>query len=136
MRHLVKTNFEPLFKNLFENETLSRTDKNALPAVNIAENEKEYHLEFSLAGYQKEDLKVNLENDTLTVSASIEKESSKEDEDKTYTRKEYVAHSFSRSFYLPEKVKEKDIVAHFENGVLTLSLPKAAKAKAKTISIN
>lgn len=135
MRHLVKTNFEPLFKNLFDLDHSSAHSHKQMPAVNIAENEKEYHLEFALAGYDKEDLKVNIENDTLTVSAKIEHETTTENEDKKYTRKEYTAKSFSRSFYLPEQVKEKDIQAAYENGVLKLTLPKAAKVKAKEISI-
>jgi HSP20 family protein len=56
-------------------------------------------------------------------------------EDKNYTRREYVAQSFSRSFYLPELVEEKNIQAKFEDGVLTLILPKTEKVKPKEISI-
>ncbi len=135
MRHATKTNFEPLFKNFFDLETSNHRSQTHLPAVNIAENDKEYQLEFSLAGYKKEDLTINLEHDTLTVSAKIEKETTNENDDKKYTRREYTSKSFSRAFYLPEQVKEKDIEAAFENGILTLTLPKAVKEKAKEISI-
>ncbi len=135
MRHLVKTNFDPLFKNLFDLETPSFGNSKHVPAVNIAENEQEYHLEFALAGYNKENLKINLDQDTLTVSAKVEKKASNESEDKKYTRREYTSKSFSRSFYLPEQVNEEDIEAVFENGILVLTLPKAAKEKAKEINI-
>jgi HSP20 family protein len=59
----------------------------------------------------------------LTVSA--EKEEKKEEKDNGYFRKEYSFHSFSRSFTLPENVKEADIDAKYENGVLKLTVPKA-----------
>lgn len=136
MRHLVKTNFEPLFKNLFDMETPNFGNSEHVPAVNIAENDKQYELEFSLAGYDKENLKINLEQDTLTVSAKVETETNEEGKDKKYTRREYRSKSFSRSFYLPEQVKDKDVQASFENGILKLVLPKAIKAKAKEIAIS
>jgi HSP20 family protein len=134
MRHRVKTDFEPLFKNLLDLGVNALSDNARFPAVNISESEKEYELEFAIAGYQKEDLKINLEHDTLTVSAKIEAKPT--DEDKKFTRKEYASKSFSRSFHLPEQVKEKDIQASYENGILKLNLPKAVKAKAKEIVIN
>ncbi len=134
MRHTTKTNFEPLFKNLFDLGVNALTDNAHFPAVNISENEKEYQLEFALAGYNKEALKIKLENDTLTISAKIEPKDSTSAKTK-YTRKEHATKTFSRSFYLPEQVKEKDIEATFENGILHLTLPKAVKAKAKEISI-
>ena len=143
MRHLVKTNFEPLFKNLFDMDNSFKSNQGYVPVVNIAENETEYHLELALAGYKKEDLKINLEHDTLTISAQMEKESTTDSEgneitvaDKNYTRREYFSKSFSRSFYLPELVEEKNIQAKFEDGVLTLTLPKSEKVKPKQISIN
>ena len=139
MRHTRKTNFEPLFKNLFDLGVDALSENTKFPAVNIAESDKEYNLEFALAGYQKEDLNIKLEHDTLTVSAKIENKATTEpteDETKKYTRREYASKSFSRSFYLPEQVKEKDIQAKYEKGILHLALPKAVKAKAKEIAIN
>lgn len=140
MRHRTSTNFEPLFKNLFDLGVDALTETSKFPAVNIAEDETQYNLEFALAGYKKEDLKINLEHDTLTVS-SKPKETKDENakatlETKKYTRREYQLKAFNRSFYLPEQIKEKDIVAKYENGILNLILPKAVKAKAKEISIN
>lgn len=135
MRHLTKTNFNPLFKNLFEAETPNFGNTKHVPAVNISETEKEYQLEFSLAGYNKKDLNINLENDTLTVSAKIESEHTTESKDKNYTRREYKSRSFSRAFYLPEQIKETDIDASFENGILSLTLPKSEKAKPTQINI-
>ena len=96
--------------------------KNFQPKVNISEWEKNFELALAVPGYQKEDLKINVEENVLTISASIEhneKESTKE-----YSRQEFSTSSFSRSFYLPEDVESEKIEAKFENGVLHLALPK------------
>lgn len=135
MRHLIKTNFEPLFKNFFDVENDFSFAKNEKPAVNISENEKSYELEFAVPGFQKEDLKVKVENSQLLVSAE-QKQESENTEDKKYTRREFSYKSFSRSFYIPEKVNSEAIEAKYENGILYLSLPKAVESQdSKNISI-
>ncbi|MES1215786.1 MAG: Hsp20/alpha crystallin family protein [Bacteroidota bacterium] len=108
---------------------------NGLVPVNVKENKDAYYLEVVAPGLDKNDFKVNIEGDTLTVSAEIKKEV-KEDTDKKI-RNEYSYRSFKRSFTLDEKVNAAAIEAKYVNGVLTLNLPKKIEVKeaAKEIEI-
>ncbi|HEX5153389.1 MAG TPA: Hsp20/alpha crystallin family protein [Parafilimonas sp.] len=116
------------FDNGFE-KTLS------VPAVNIAENDGHYNVSLAAPGMKKDDFKINLDGNLLTISA--EKEETKEEKDEHYNRREYNYSSFSRSFTLPEEVKRDKIEAKYEDGVLNVMLPKneTAKAAPKNITI-
>jgi HSP20 family protein len=104
------------------------------PAVNIAENDESYTMTVAVPGLKKEDLKVDVEENLLTISAKSEE--NKEEKDKNYTRKEYNYSSFSRSFTIPEDVKEEAIDASYSDGELRLVLPKKeVKAKQGTKSV-
>jgi HSP20 family protein len=81
-------------------------------------------------GLTKEDFKINVENDVLTVSNEKKTETSEKNE--KYTRKEFSYSSFLRSFTLPEIVDMEKINAGYENGILTLTLPKKEEAKPKS----
>ncbi len=109
----------------------------SLPAVNIKENDNEFHVEVAAPGLGKDDFKVEVENDVLTISS--EKESSNEKEESNYTRREFNYASFRRTFTLPENVVDVDKVkASYHNGVLNISLPKREEVKpkpARTIKI-
>ena len=106
----------------FEKEFASR-----VPAVNIKENGKEFKIELSVPGFSKNDFKVNVEGDILTIRA--EKEEEKKEESERFTRKEFSYSSFSRSFTLPQAANGEKIDAKYENGVLRLALPKKEEAK-------
>ena len=113
---------------------------NSLPAVNIKENEKGFSLELAAPGYNKEDLKIDLEEKLLTLSAELKNEEVKtennEGETEKYTRKEFNYRSFKRSFTLPETVDVNGIEAEYVNGILSVVLPKKEVAKTlKQISI-
>ncbi len=97
------------------------------PAVNITENDEEFSLDFMVPGMKKEDFKINLENDVLTVSAELKEE--KKEENRGYYRKEFSYGSFCRSFTLPESIDSENIKASYENGILTVGLPKKEEAK-------
>jgi HSP20 family protein len=109
-----------------------------LPAVNIKENADAFMVEMAAPGMAKEDFKIELNNDLLTISS--EKKNEKETkEGETYTRREYSYQSFSRSFTLPNTVDGEKISAKYENGVLSIEIPKKEEAKpkpAKQISIS
>lgn len=98
-----------------------------LPAVNIIEKEKEYQLHLAVPGMKKEDFKIDMEGNMLTISS--EKEETKEDKNKKFTRKEYSYSSFSRSFSVPEDIKQDKIEAKYEDGVLNISLPRKEEVK-------
>lgn len=103
------------------------------PSVNILEREGSFELSLLAPGFNKEDLKLNVESDTLTISAEKKNEELKENE--RYTRREFRHSAFARSFRLPEAVSADKIVAEFTNGVLHVSIPKAEVSKPKSHEI-
>ena len=92
-------------------------------------------LELVAPGFQKEDFKINLDNNTLTISA--EKKEETENQNEKFIRKEYKQQSFSRSFTIDENIDAGNISAKYVNGVLTLNLAKKQEVKppVKEISI-
>jgi len=110
--------------NLFGRGWLKPFDK-TLPAVNISENERSYLVDVVAPGMKKEDFRVNVEEDVLTISAESKHEMTEEDKDRQYSRREYNHSSFTRSFRLPDNAKDDSIGAHYEDGVLKLTIPKS-----------
>lgn len=108
------------------------------PAVNISENENGFTLDVAAPGLQKEDFTIKIEDDLLTISAEVKTES--EDKTPNYTRKEFGFKSFKRSFRITEEqINQDEIKASYENGVLSIQLPKKEEAKplpARSISIS
>lgn len=100
-----------------------------VPAVNIKENEKDFVLELAIPGFKKEDFNIEIDNDMLTISSEVKKDSEiKED---NYTRREFSVSSFKRAFSLPETVNADAINAVYEGGILKLTLPKREEALPK-----
>jgi HSP20 family protein len=97
--------------------------------VNVRETADDFAIELAAPGMKKEDFKVEVENDLLTISS--EKEHKEEKESDGYSRKEFSYASFSRSFTLPKSVLGDQISATYEDGVLHLRLPKREEAKLK-----
>ena len=97
------------------------------PAVNISQHEKEYQVSLAAPGLKKNDFKIDVEGNILTISC--EKEESKEEKEKKFTRREYSYSSFSRSFTLPGEINVDKIEATYEDGLLKVSLPRKAEAK-------
>ena len=98
------------------------TDANSIPAANVHETAAAYVLEINAPGRNKEDFKINLEKDLLTVS--YEKKEENDVEGQKTIRREFKYNSFKRSFSLDEKVDAQNIQAKYENGVLKIDLPK------------
>ena len=99
------------------------------PAANIIDNEKDFTIELAVPGMAKEDFSLNLEDDILTISVERKEEEVKED--RNFTRREFRYDEFSRSFSLPDIVDQEKIKADYQNGVLSVMLPKSAEAKVK-----
>jgi len=93
-----------------------------VPSANFTEIEKEYTIELAAPGLSKKDFTIEMENDLLTISA--EKEEEKNEKENGFTKKEYSFNTFSRSFTLPENAKSEKIDAKYENGILTINVPK------------
>ena len=133
---MVAPTFRSLVEDFFgDSDFLNFKDKNFVPAVNIKEMEGEYEVELAVPGMTRDDIKVEVLDGVLTISA--EKEDKKEEKTKKYTRREFSYNKFSRSFTLPEHVNADSIKANYENGVLHLMLPKTVKTlpEAKKILI-
>jgi HSP20 family protein len=105
----------------------------SMPAVNTSETKDKYELEVAAPGMNKDDFKIEIDNNVISISS--EKEERKEDQEKNYTRKEYSYSSFYRSFRLPQKVKEDKIQASYNDGVLTISIPKVEVKEPEIRSI-
>jgi HSP20 family protein len=102
-----------------------------VPAVNITEHKNEYMVELAVPGMKKDDFKIDVDGNMLTISS--EKEESSEEKEKKFTRKEYSYSSFSRSFTLPDEINLEKIEAKYEDGVLKLVLPRREEAKITTL---
>ncbi|PKP48118.1 MAG: heat-shock protein Hsp20 [Bacteroidetes bacterium HGW-Bacteroidetes-11] len=110
--------------NLFEFQTGIN-----MPSVNIVEGKNDFRIEVAAPGLQKDDFKINLDNNVLTISS--EKEEKQEEKDERYMRREFSYTSFRRSFSLPQTVEADKISANHNNGVLSISIPKKEEAKVK-----
>src|SRR5579863_4800854 len=99
----------------------------SMPSVNIVENKDNYEVSLAAPGMKKDDFKIDIDANTLTISA--EKEEKKVENEERYTRKEFNYTSFSRSFSLPDWVNKDRIDASYENGLLKLTLPKTEEAR-------
>jgi HSP20 family protein len=104
-------------------------NKANVPAVNIAENDDTFKIEFAAPGLTKTDFKINLNNDVLTVSS--EKEINNEESKTNYTRKEFNFSSFERTFTLPDSANGDKIKAEYKDGILSIEIPKREEAKVK-----
>ena len=101
----------------------------AVPTVNIIDNEKEFELHFAVPGYTKEAFNLELDNDILTVSGSVDHKDAKEVTN--FTRREFTTASFTRKFTLPETIEMGNINAAYEHGILKVTLPKKEEALPK-----
>ena len=130
MPSLFEDFFSKPFFDLFNGGFPTRTIN--VPAVNITERKDNYLVSVAAPGLKKEDFKIAVEGNLLTISS--EKEDKSEEKDETYTRQEYSYSSFERNFSLPDEVNKDKIDAHYKDGVLELVLPKKEEAKKMAIS--
>lgn len=121
----------PVRKNGDKKESLTVAEW--APLVDIVEDEKEYLIKAELPEVKKEDAKVTVQDDVLTIAG--ERKYEKEEKGKKYHRVERAYGSFERSFILPEDADGAKIVAEFKDGVLTVHLPKSEKVKPKSIEV-
>jgi len=101
------------------------TDASFRPSVNIKETPDAYHLELSAPGRKKEDIKLNIDKNLLTISY----EKKDEQNDEKYITREFNLQPFKRSFTLDDKINADNITAKYENGLLSVELPKKAETK-------
>ena len=97
--------------------------------TDVRENADSYDVFVDLPGFKKEDVKLDLENGYLTIAAQRNEELDEKDNDGRYIRRERATGSCARSFYVGKELEPSDIAAKFENGILSLHLPKADAKK-------
>jgi len=121
--------------NLLNDLPVTKNASMNFPAVNICETTDNYELEFNVPGRKKEDFKITVDKNILTVS--FEKNEENKEENKQFIKREFITQSFKRSFTLDEKINADDINAKYENGILFLTLPKKEEVKVlpKEISV-
>ena len=103
------------------------------PLVDISEDEKEYVIKAEIPEMKKEDIKLNVHDDVLTITG--ERKYEKEEKNKKYHRVERAFGSFMRSFALPEDADGAKIAAEYKDGILKVRLPKSERAKPKAIEV-
>lgn len=114
-RDLFDYMFDPRYYG-YQTNDLMRTD--------VKETESGYDVSIDMPGVKKEDVKAELADGYLTISASVNQDNDEKDAEGRYIRRERYSGSFSRSFYVGEDVTQEDIKARFEDGTLKLSVPK------------
>ena len=103
------------------------------PLVDITEDDKEYLIKADLPEVKKEDVKLTVQDDVMSISG--ERKYEKEEKGKKYHRVERAYGSFMRSFTLPEDADGSKVSAEYKDGVLKVHLPKSEKAKPKSIEV-
>lgn len=128
--------FQNSLSRFFDDGAGSGFGRQQVP-VNIEETDTSYELEFVAPGLKKEDFKISLDGDNLTVSFEHRQEDRQEKKNGKYIRQEFSMQSFRRSFRLDDSVNPEQITARYEDGVLHLSLPKkeGRQQVSKTIQV-
>jgi HSP20 family protein len=102
-----------------------------LPAVNVRETNDDFRIEVAAPGMKRDDFKLELENNMLSISSQREDKREEKDND-GYTRREFSYQSFQRSFRLPEnQVEGEKVSARYVDGILQITIPKKETAKVK-----
>lgn len=112
----------------FFSNTMRETGRYNYPA-NIYDNENSFVIEMSAPGFNKEDFKINIEQQTLNISAETKQENEVQDE--KFLRREFSKNNVSRSFILPKTVDLDSISADYTNGILKITLPRREDAVIK-----
>ena len=123
-----------LTRDLFDR---SENNEGRVPRVNILETDDDFRVEMAAPGRKKSDFQVALDNNVLTIQSEGDEPS--QDQERTFTRREFDYQAFQRTFYLPNTVEREKIKAKYEDGILSLVIPKKEEAKkkpVKTIAIN
>ena len=131
MRH----DMNRMFENFFAAPAIWKEEGDGLMNldVDVVEQEHKFLVKASVPGIDPEDLDISMSENVLTIKGETHTETEKEEE--TYHLRERRSGRFMRSFTLPTPVKEEEIEATYENGVLTLEIPKAEEIKPKKIEV-
>jgi len=129
---IAKRSFRPFYMGSIFNDDffpVMANNTSSMPAVNIREDEKKFLLDLAVPGIDKKDLKIDINEDLLTISSETKNEA--EENRDGFKRKEFSYSSFCRSFQIPENVNREKIEANYRDGILSVALPKFEEEKNK-----
>jgi len=128
LAHNSANNWLPsLIDEMFHNDYNGGTAvKTAQPSVNIAEADEKFVMEMIIPGFAKDEVSIEIDKDVLTIYAEVQEENEQKAEQ--FTRREFTKRSFKRSFNLPETVNQQEIDAKYQDGILSIVLPKKEEA--------
>jgi HSP20 family protein len=129
-RDLFPSMFGEFFDRDFFDTSNMGFNNSTMPAVNIKETKDDFVVEVAAPGMKKEDFNIELDNNLLVISSEKE-EQDEEKKEGEFTRREFSYQSFKRSFTLPKTIEDGKIVAKYNEGVLSITLPKKDEAKEK-----
>ena len=120
--------FNDIFESFFNDSFISDRMVTRVPAANISETSDHFHVELAAPGLKKEDFKLNLDKNMLSIS--VKQRSENNDDQKNYSKREYSYSSFVRSFTLPETADDNSIEAEYTDGILKINIAKKEEAKS------
>ena len=132
MKYTVSRNndlFDDIFDNMFRTPTYTN---NAVMKTDVHEKDGKYILDVEIPGYKKEDVKISLFNGTLTISAEHNETNEEKDAKGRVLRQERYSGTCTRSFYVGDTIKDPDVKASFDNGILKIEIPTEQKKEEET----
>lgn len=136
--NLIRFNQHPTFWNLLNDfdkdlNYSNNSNKANTPLVNVINQDNQYVIEVAAPGIKKEDISIKLENNKLVIASESKDE--KNEKNINYTIKEFGFTSFSKTFFVPKDIEAEKINADYNNGVLSVSIPKKEKEAALSRNI-
>ncbi len=124
MMMIPRRNHFDLWDEMFKDPFFTEDNSTRLMRTDIKEKKDSYILDIDLPGYEKENIKLSIEDEYLTVEASKDTHTEEKREEGKYVRKERYVGKCSRSFYIGENIKPEEVKASFKNGTLSIEVPK------------
>lgn len=130
----LRREMDHLFENFFEGNPLRAWERSMEPAVEVSDTKDTVVVKAQVPGMSKDNIQVNITDDTLTLKGEMKEEEKKEE--KNYHRQEFRYGAFSRTIALPAAVQADKATAQLKDGILEISIPKSEQAKVKQIPVN
>ncbi len=132
-RNYVPTYWDDFFNDNFFKSVNTINCNGSSPAVNVIEDEKQYRIDVAVPGMPKNDFRIDLDDDVLTISSQkTETDEADESNNPRYMRREFSYSTFKRSFQLPDSIDQENIKASHDAGILSIQLPKKEEVIQKT----
>lgn len=129
------TSFDDLFRSLIARPALRDLDMAPDIRLDVNENDASFSVKAEIPGVEKSDIEVSVEGNQVSIGAEVKRETKKKEGDKEICTERYYGHVY-RAFTLPSDLDGSKAEAHYENGVLTLTLPKKTNGSSRKIAVN